>query len=97
MSNMIESGYFTIGESFYSHLEEPVATLEVDGKLSFSGVSLDMHTLAGQIKGNASGRLNGFDYWRVMRNNKLIKISEVRTTYRKNELDYEELTEKTLS
>lgn len=83
MEEMIAAGVFAVGEDFCFKNGEPVAKLCADGKLAYNGEVFDMHTccaLARQVKAN---RLNGFDYWYVIRENKLVSIAEVREQYRK--------------
>ena len=83
MEEMITAGVFVVGEDFCFKNGEPVAKLCADGKLEYNGEILDMHTccaLARQVKAN---RLNGFDYWYVIRENKPVAIAEIREEYRK--------------
>lgn len=83
MEEMITARMFVVGENFCFKNGEPVAKLCADGKLEYNGEILDMHTccaLARQVKAN---RLNGFDYWYVIRENKPISIAEIREQYRK--------------
>jgi len=83
MDEMIIAGMFVVGEDFCFKNGEPVAKLCADGKLEYNGEILDMHTccaLARKVKAN---RLNGFDYWYVIRENKPVSIADVREQYRK--------------
>ena len=81
---MIENGYFTVGEFFYLKKGDAVAELIKDGKLLYENNIIDMHTCAAKAKGVKATRLNGFDYWYVMRNNERVSISQIREDYRKN-------------
>lgn len=83
MEEMITAGMFIIGEDFCFKNGEPVAKLCADGKLEYNGKILDMHTgcaLARQVKAT---RLNGFDYWYVIRDEKPVAIADIREQYRK--------------
>ncbi len=79
---MIEAEYFINGEGFYFKTGEEVAKLQRDGKLLFEGEILDMHTCAAKARGVKANRVNGFDYWYVMRDGERKSISDVRDDYR---------------
>ena len=80
---MIKNGNFYVGESFYLRDGIPVATLNKDGNLICKGEIIDMHSCVAKIKGTKATRLNGFDYWYVLRNGVLTSIACVRENYRK--------------
>lgn len=82
MPDMIKSNYFTVDEWFYFKNGDRIARLLDDGKLSYNGNKLDMHTCAAIAKGVKAARLNGFDYWYVLRNSVLVSINEIREKYR---------------
>ena len=82
MPNMIKDGFFINGEKFYLKNSDKTANLMEDGKLFFDDKIYDMHTLAAKIKNVKASRLNGFNYWQVIRNEKRISIDEVRNLYR---------------
>ena len=82
MQEMIQAGAFTVGESFTLKDGTHSATLLEDGKLSYNGGIIDMHTCAARAKGLRAERVNGFDFWYVMRNGELVSISSVRENYR---------------
>ena len=82
MQEMIRAGAFIPGESFTLKDGTNFATLLEDGKLSYNGGILDMHTCAARAKGLRAKRVNGFDVWYVMRNGELVSISAVREKYR---------------
>ena len=81
---MITSGYFMVGEDFCFKNGKPVAKLCDDGKLEYNGEKLDMHTCCAVARHVKAKRLNGFDYWYVIRDKKPVSISEVREQYRKS-------------
>lgn len=83
MPDMIADGYFTAGEDFYLKGQDKAsAKLRSDGKLEWGGNITDMHSCAAKIKGVKAKRLNGFDWWQVKRNGKLVSISEIRENWR---------------
>ena len=83
MKEMIKNGFFFEGEGFYlKNGTEPKANLKSNGKLDYEGTETDMHSCAAKAKKLKSSRVNGFDYWYVMRNDKLVSISDVRESYR---------------
>lgn len=83
MPEMIADDYFHIGEGFYfKNSESPVATLKENGKLMYEGNEIDMHSCAAKARNLKASRVNGFDYWYVKRDNKLVSINEVRENYR---------------
>jgi site-specific DNA-methyltransferase (adenine-specific) len=81
---MIEAGYFVEGENFYFRTGDAVATLLKDGKLEYQGEVMDMHLCAAIARGVKTNRLNGFDYWYVIRNDERISIADVRDQYRES-------------
>ncbi len=82
MQDMIKANFFLEGEWFYLKNGEPQAVLLADGKLLYNGEPINMHTCAALAKKVKAERLNGFDHWYVMRENKLVPIDEVRAVYR---------------
>ena len=83
MSEMIQSGAFVSGESFYLPDGTERAKLLNDGKILLDGEILDMHTGAARAKGVKAKRVNGFDVWQVMRNGELVSIASIREDYRR--------------
>lgn len=83
MDEMMRAGYFHVGESFYLKKGDAVATLNQSGKLKYQGSIMDMHSCAAAAKGIKAKRVNGFDYWYVMRDEHRIPIREIREAYRK--------------
>lgn len=82
VADMIKNKYLNIGENFSFKDGVPVATLTNEGKLDYHGEILDMHTCAAKARNVKAKRLNGFDYWYVVRDDKLVPISAVREKYR---------------
>ncbi len=84
MGEMIEAGYFYLNEKFVMKGFDDYGLLQNDGKLLFNDEVFDMHTLAAKLRNVKANRLNGFDYWYVIRNNELKSISDIREEFRKN-------------
>ncbi len=80
---MMEKGFLVAGEGFYlKNGKEPLARLEKNGKLSWNGRIIDMHTCAARVRGVKAERINGYDYWYVLRDGSLRSIADVRNEYR---------------
>lgn len=82
MQEMIQNKYFLAGEWFYFKNGTKVAELCENGKLIYEGKQMDMHSCAAKARGVKASRLNGFDYWYVLRNEELVSISKIREDYR---------------
>ena len=82
MPEMIQAGYFHEGEKFLLSDGKEYAQLQPDGKLLYEGKIIDMHKCAALAKNLRAERVNGFDYWYVMRENHLVSIKSVRENYR---------------
>ncbi|MCR5475552.1 MAG: site-specific DNA-methyltransferase [Lachnospiraceae bacterium] len=83
VQEMIKNGVLMAGEDFYLKKGGPVATLRSDGKLEYKGTVMDMHSCAAVARGSRAERLNGFDFWFVLRDGKLRPIADIREEYRK--------------
>lgn len=87
MEDMIRAGFFIVGEWFFTNKDEPYAQLTENGKLKYNDTIYDIHTLGGIARGR-NNRINGFDYWKVLREGKLLSIDVIRGLYRnRNNLD----------
>lgn len=88
VKEMVEHGYFKIGEEFI-HQNGEVATLINDkGNLEYNGHTASMHEIAGVMMGH-DRRVNAFDYLYVRRDGKLVSINDVRESYRNSLQDNE--------
>lgn len=83
MKEMISEKFFIEGEDFCFKDGQPVAKLLADGKLKCNGEIIDMHSCAAKMKGVKASRLNGFDYWYVIRDGSPKSIADIREAYRK--------------
>ena len=84
MHEMISAGAFIPGEDFMFRDGIPIAKLTTDGKLEYNDKILDMHMCAALARKVKANRLNGFDYWHVVREGKIVSISSIREEYRKH-------------
>ena len=89
VKDMIQAGFFHAGEIFYL-VGDPntQAILLEDAKVRINDEVVDMH-LGAAIAQKRAGRANGFNYWGVMRDGELVRISEIRELYRVEVLGYE--------
>ncbi|NLO90117.1 MAG: site-specific DNA-methyltransferase [Clostridia bacterium] len=88
MQQMIQDGYFIEGESFFLKNKSAEARLKANGKLVFRGEEMDMHSCAAKAKGGRAKRVNGYNYWYVIRNGKLKSIDDIRKEYLKNKYGF---------
>ncbi|OCR92516.1 DNA-methyltransferase [Campylobacter fetus] len=84
LEEMIKKDFFISGEKFYLKNSVFSASLMPNGKLKFNDEIIDIHTLSAKLKGVKAQRLNGFNYWQVLRNNKKVLINDIRNIYRQN-------------
>lgn len=88
-AEMIEDGYFIVGEKMYFN-EKPYFFLTKKGKLHREGFEdIDIHSAIAKIKESKAKRLNGWDYWTVKRNNSFVPIDDIRKQYLREVKNYE--------
>ena len=80
--------YLKIGEKLYDKNSENSKTLMKNGYLSDNEKELSIHKMSANILNKITN--NGWDYWFVKRDDKLISIDILRKEYRKEYLDYAE-------
>lgn len=86
---MIKANYFCVGEQLY-YDDKPYLRLTESGKgEQQDGKIVDIHSAIGKIKNNKESRLNGWDYWLVLRDGKLVPINDIRKKYLKDVKHYE--------
>ena len=81
VKDMVNEGYFLIGEDFIHKNGQRAKLVDSSGKLEYNGEINSMHEIAAKMM-NGSRRVNAFDYLFVERNNKKVSISEIRDKYR---------------
>jgi len=82
VKEMVDNGYFRVGEEFIHKNGEVGILFNDKGKLKYHDEIDSMHEIAAKMM-NGSRRVNAFQYLFVKRNGKLISISAVRDEYRK--------------
>lgn len=82
VSELISAGFFVIGEAFCFRDGKPVATLCENGKLHYNDEVIDMHSCVAKARNVKANRLNGFEYWYVIRDGKPVSIAQIRDNYR---------------
>lgn len=83
VSDMILDGFLHDGEPMFMEGISGCVTLLCDGKVKMKdGSIIDMHSAAAKLRGVKAKRINGFDFWKVIRDNKLVGIKEIREKYR---------------
>lgn len=82
MKEMIKQGAFRPGEAFMLEDRIPCATLLDNGRLLYHGKDFDIHTCAAIAKNSRKERLNGFDFWYVVRKRGCVGIRDVRDAIR---------------
>ncbi len=86
MQEMIDKQLFFIGEKMYFKNTEKYVVLNTSNSVKQYGIDLDMHRAAAIASGRKVERLNGWEYWQVMRNGITIPINELRQKYIKEVL-----------
>jgi len=83
--NLIEKGWIKIGEYLYSKDQKNKALVLADSSIDSNGLIGSIHKVSAQILKKESN--NGWTYWYVLRNNKLISIDDLRYEYEKKYLN----------
>lgn len=81
MKEMVDAGYFIVGEKFIHKNGKVAILVSNDGKLSYNDNVDSMHEIAAQMMGQ-DRRVNAFDYLFVERGDKLVSIADIRERYR---------------
>lgn len=83
--DLIKQNYLIEGEKLFLKNKDDFGILQSDGKifLPTKNITTDIHTGAAILGEKKAKRVNGFDFWCVLRNGKLISINEIRENFRK--------------
>lgn len=81
MKEMIENGFFHVGEKFVHKNGQEATLVDNSGKLTYNGHTKSMHEIVAEMMGQ-DRRVNAFDFLYVMRNDQLKSIKDVREEYR---------------
>ena len=87
MKEMVEAGFFHLGEKFFCKNGRFAVLADDSGKLTYNGETKSMHEVAAEMTGH-SRRVNAFDYLSVIRDGKAISIDIVRNDYREHKLSH---------
>ncbi len=82
--NLIEKGYIKIGEYLYSKDGKYKACVLADASITYNDTAGSIHKISAKILGRDSN--NGWTFWYVKRNDKLISIDLLRYEYEKKYL-----------
>lgn len=77
--SLIEKGFIEIGEYLFSKDEKYKAQVMADASLIYENEAGSIHKISAKILGRE--RNNGWTFWFVKRNNKLVSIDELREDY----------------
>jgi len=77
--NLIEKGYIKIGEHLFSKDNKISAQVQADSTISKDEITGSIHSVSAAILNKSSN--NGWSYWYVKRDNKLISIDDLRYDY----------------
>lgn len=90
--NLIEKGYVNIGEILYSKDGKFSAKVLADASLEGNGIVGSIHKVSATFLEKENN--NGWTFWYIKRDNKLISINELRYNYERDYLNNESQTEK---
>ena len=81
--DMIADGFLYENEPMFMDGIVGSVNLLTSGKvLMQDGTVTDMHSAAAKMRNVKAKRVNGFDFWKVIRNDELVGIKEIREKYR---------------
>jgi site-specific DNA-methyltransferase (adenine-specific) len=85
VKTLISMNYLNIGESLYDHHQEHQAVLRHDGQITYEKITGSIHHIAAQILQLTNH--NGWDYWNVKRDHRLVSLAEIRAQFRLSKED----------
>lgn len=80
MQTLIKNHYLKINEILYDKFETPICTINENGSVSDSEDTLSIHKMSAKKLNRSSN--NGWNYFYIKQNNKLIPIDSLRYKYR---------------
>ena len=83
MKEMVQAGYFRIGEKFFNKQGESAVLADDSGKLTYNSETKSMHEVAALMMGQTR-RVNAFDFLSVERGGHRVSINDVREDYRRH-------------
>jgi site-specific DNA-methyltransferase (adenine-specific)/modification methylase len=81
-ANLIEKGYIRIGETLYSKDKKIKAEVQADASLVYNEKCGSIHKISAFALGKENH--NGWEYWYILRNDKLLSIDQLRYDYETN-------------
>jgi len=87
VKQLLKDKYLKENEFFYSDTEEKSFKVLPSGHLETEEGAKSIHKLSAQLLDKTNN--NGWDFWKVKRNNQFISIDVIRSEYLKKELDFE--------
>jgi len=82
--SLIENKLIIPGESIYSHDLKHSAVVMANGTLNYNGIYGSIHKISAYILDKTAN--NGWDYWYIKQNDKLISINELRNIIIRGEI-----------
>ena len=77
--------YINADEILFSYDKKYTAKVLANGTIVSDGVAGSIHSVSAHLIGKTNN--NGWTFWYVIRDNKLISINEIRNEYRKREMN----------
>ncbi|MRR21412.1 site-specific DNA-methyltransferase [bacterium] len=77
--NLVESGLIIPGENLWSADGKYAAEVQADASIRWEGKSGSIHSIGSLVSGKE--KQNGWDFWYVNRDNRMVNINEIRHHY----------------
>lgn len=84
--NLVENGYIKAGELLLSKDRKYSATVLANGNIVSGELAGSIHSVSAKLVGKPNN--NGWTFWYIERNGKLISINQLREEYRKEEAEF---------
>ena len=82
--NLIDKGFIKVGDFLFSKDEKHKAQIQADSSIEINGFVGSIHKVSAQLLGKESN--NGWTFWYVKRNRKMVSIDDVREEFAKQYL-----------
>ncbi len=83
---LIEREYIEVGEEIYSKDMKEKGIINANSSIEYEGIVGSIHQISAHILGRKAN--NGWNYWYVKRDDKLVSIDYLRKKYAEEELNY---------
>jgi len=84
--NLIKNNFIKVGETMVDKLGNNKIKINANGTIELNGEVGSIHSISAGILKKPSN--NGWSYWYVIRNGKLMSIDDLRYKYAKEFMDY---------